>query len=161
MIYVVEFPEQGRANAWFAFERQDFVRKVYVSDARKEWEIFDVVTARELIELLDTTPEASDARDKFPAICSLADQHGWDTPLYRADYLLGAGVFQAEAVTETDACVAALAQRMKTCRIFWSDTQATAALESDSIFDSKEGYWAREALREQLVALEILEGPLG
>jgi len=161
MIYVVEFPEQGRANAWFAFERQDFVRKVYVSDARKEWEIFDVVTARELLDLLDTTPEASDVRDKFPAICGLADQYGWDTPLYRADYLLGAGVFQAEAVTETDACVAALTQRMKTCRIYWSDTQATAALESDPIFDGKEGYWGREALRDQLVSLEVLEGPLG
>ena len=28
MIYVVEFPHQGRAHAWFAFDRDDFVRKV-------------------------------------------------------------------------------------------------------------------------------------
>lgn len=28
MIYVVEFPHQGRPHAWFAFNRDDFVRKV-------------------------------------------------------------------------------------------------------------------------------------
>ncbi len=28
MIYIVEFPHQGRAHAWFAFDRDDFVRKV-------------------------------------------------------------------------------------------------------------------------------------
>lgn len=28
MIYVVEFPQQGRPHAWFAFDRDDFVRKV-------------------------------------------------------------------------------------------------------------------------------------
>ena len=158
MIYIVEFPEQGRAHAWFAFNQQDLVRKIYVNDTRKEWEIFDVVTARELLELLDQTADSPSVRDEFPAICSLGDEHGWDTPLYRADYLLGAGVFQPEAVTETDACVAALAQRSTAYKIYWSDIQATAALESDPVFDGVAGYWAKDALRSQLVALEILEG---
>lgn len=158
MIYVVEFPEQGKAHAWFAFEQQDLLRKIYATDARKEWEIFDVVTARELLELLGKTADTPDAREEFPAICSLGDEHGWDTPLYRADYLLGDGVFQAEAVTEIDACVAALGRRAQSYRIYWSDTQATAALESDPVFDGTAGYWAKDALRGQLVALEILEG---
>lgn len=158
MIYVIEFPEQGRAHAWFAFEKQDLLRKIYASDTRKEWEIFDVVTARELLEMSHMTPETSDVREKFPAICNLADEHGWDTELYRADYLLGEGEFQTATVNEIDACVSALTQRSTECRIFWSDTQATAALENDPYFQSKAGYWARDALREQLVALEILEG---
>lgn len=154
MIYVIEFPEQGRAHAWFAFDKQDLIRKIYAQDTRAEWEIYDVVTARELLEMHGKTPET--VRDELPAICSLADQHGWDTLLYRADYLLGEGVFQTEAVTETDACVAALNRRH--CKIYWSDTQATAALENDPLFQSKAGYRAGDALREQLVALEILEG---
>ena len=161
MIYVVEFPEQGKPHAWFAFEYQDFARKVYASDTRQDWEIFDVASPRELLDMFDTTPETADVRDKFPSICSLADSHGWDTPLYRADYLLGAGVFQAQAVSESAACAAALAQRMKACSIYWSDTQATAALENDPMLNSREGFWGREALRGQLVALEILEGPNG
>ena len=156
MIYVIEFPEQGRAHAWFAFEKQDLMRKIYATDTLHECEIFDVVTAGELLEMHGRTPD--DAREDFPAICSLGDQHGWDTPLYRADYLLGAGVFQTEVVAETDACVAALARRNGDVRIYWSDTQATAALESDPFFQGREGYWARDALREQLVSLEILEG---
>lgn len=28
MIYIVEIPHQGRPHAWFAFDRNDFVRKV-------------------------------------------------------------------------------------------------------------------------------------
>ena len=48
--------------------------------------------------------------------------------LYRADYLLGDGVFQIEAVTETDAIIAALSQSGKDCKIYWSDTQAISAL---------------------------------
>jgi hypothetical protein len=158
MIYIVEFPEQSKAHAWFAFDRQDFLRKIYVSDVRKEWEIFDVVTARELLELVGKTADAADAREEFPAICSLGKQHGWDTPLYRADYLLGEGVFDVEAVSEIDACVAALAQRSPRHKIFWSDSQATAAMEHDPIFDNEAGSWGREALNAQLVALEILEG---
>lgn len=154
MIYVIEFPEQGRAHAWFAFEKQDLIRKIYAADTRPEWEIFDVVTPRELLEMHGKTPET--VRDELPAICSLGDQYGWDTPLYRADYLLGDGVFQVDAVTETDACVAALNRR--NCKIYWSDTQATAALENDLFLQSKAAYRARDALREQLVSLEILEG---
>ena len=158
MIYVIEFPEQGRANAWFAFDKQDLMRKIYAGDTRPEWEIYDVVTPRELLDMYGKTPETADVRETLPAICRLGDQHGWDTPLYRADDLLGLGVFQTEAVTETDACVAALATRNKEIKIYWSDTQATAAIENDPLFQSKEGYWARDALHDQLVYLEILEG---
>jgi hypothetical protein len=161
MIYILEFPAQGRARSWFAFDSDDFARKVYASDARDEWEIFDVVTARELLEGAGETPESPTARQNFPGIFGMGKQHGWDTPLYRADYLLGAGNFQPEPVSESAACAAALAQRVKLCRVYWSDAEATAALEREPLFESREGFWAREALREQLVALEILEGPQG
>lgn len=33
MIYVVEVPHQGRPHAWFAFDRDDFVRKVQATHA--------------------------------------------------------------------------------------------------------------------------------
>ncbi len=158
MIYIVEFPEKSKAHAWFAFDRQDLLRKIYISDVRKEWEIFDVMTARELLELLGKTADTAEAREEFPAICSLGVQHGWDTPLYRADYLLGEGIFDVNPISEVDACVAALAQRSLAYKIFWSDTQATAALEHDPVFDNEAGSWGREALNAQLVALEILEG---
>lgn len=161
MIHVVEFPAHGRAKAWFAFEYQDFARKVYATDARRDWEIFDVVSPRELLDMLDLTPEAVDARARFPAIFSLADRHGWDTLLYRADYLLGPGKYQSEAVSESAACAAAVAARHRDCRIYWSDAQATAAIDNEPLFASREGFWGREALREQLVALEILEGVQG
>jgi len=65
MIYVIEFPEQGRAHAWFAFEKQDLIRKIYAADTRPEWEIYDVVTPRESLEIHGKTPET--VRDELPA----------------------------------------------------------------------------------------------
>lgn len=161
MIYIVEFPDQGRVRSWFAFDTDDFARKVYASDELDEWEIFDIVTVRELLEGVGETPESATANPKFPAIYGMGKQHGWDTPLYRADYLLGAGNFQPEPIREAEACAAALARRVKLCRVYWSDSEATAALEGEPLFENKDGYWGREALREQLVALEVIEGPLG
>lgn len=73
MIYVIEFPEQGRAHAWFAFEKQDLMRKIYAEDARHECEIFDVVTASELLEMHGKTADTEGVRDALPAICRLGD----------------------------------------------------------------------------------------
>lgn len=46
MIYVVEIPHQGRPRAWFAFDRDDFVRKVRASHGSvQELEDFDASVA--------------------------------------------------------------------------------------------------------------------
>lgn len=161
MIYVVEYPGDGRARSWFAFDGDDFARKVYATDPRNEWEIYSTTTVRELLDGAGETPDSKTVRARFPAICTLADECGWDTTLYRADYLLGEGCLQSDPVREVDALLAALQRRVERVRVFWSDTEATAAIEHDAEFASREGFWGREVLREQLVALEILEGPLG
>lgn len=161
MIHIVEFPENAHATAWFAFDEADFARKVYATDPLPDWEIFDIASPRELLEQLDCTPETQGVQQQFPGICSLADSYGWDTVLYRADYLLWPGEFSPETIRERNACAAALIKRSKKCLIYWSDAAATEALENDIAFESREGIWGREALRDQLVALEILEGAQG
>jgi hypothetical protein len=52
MIYVVEFPRQGRAHAWFAFNRDDFVLKVRATRAR---------------DGLDAAPNQAEPLDEFDA----------------------------------------------------------------------------------------------
>lgn len=157
MIYVVEIPERGNARAWFAFDREDFGRKLASGDSCQPWEIYDVISPRELLELMDRTPESPDARSAFPAICALGDEHGWDTPLYRADHLLGRGVYRPQPVAEDDAWRAALAARLRDYRIYWSDDEAIAATEgADPLLAARENWRARFALHEQLVALEVL-----
>lgn len=161
MIYIVEYPPAGRAHAWFAFDGEDLARKLAAAGGRHEAEIYSEISVRELLAAVGETPRSPGAIARFPAICALGERHGWDTTLYRADDLLGEGVLQPEPVRETDALLAALARRVRHCRVFWSDAEAAAALEQDPEFETKEGFWGREALREQLVALEVLEGPQG
>ena len=157
MIFVVEIPQPGQANAWFAFDPEDFERKLEAGDELQACEIFDVSTPRELLDLGGRQPGSADARQAFPAICALADAHGWDTPLYRADHLLGRGVYRPEPVQATQAWQAALQRRHRHCRIYWSAAEAIAAVEgSDALLAAGEHWRARHALHEQLLALELL-----
>lgn len=161
MIFVVEQPEAGAARAWFAHDEPDFLRKVCVDDALPAWEVYDVVTPRELLEMTDRTPESPDVRSACPALCALAEQHGWDTPLYRADPLLGAGHFRAEPISALEAGLAALQRRGGQWRIYGNEAVAMAAVDRpDALFDAPGGWRARWALREQLVAVEALADDL-
>ena len=157
MIYVVELPHQGRAHAWFAFDRDDFVRKVRAVRAREGWVIFEALSARERLATLGLDPDMPDAAQTQGDLFELAHVHGWDVPLYRADHLLGQGALQAEPVDEFDASVAALAQELKTCRVHLSDEQAIAALQRDPLYDPDEGFYTHMALRQQLIAMDAME----
>jgi hypothetical protein len=166
MIYVVELPHEGDPAAWFAFDAEDLLRKVAEFDPLDEWEIHDVRTARELLEMVGHEGEPEQAREAFPGICSLADEHGWDTDLYRADHLLGRGAFQPDAVTLESACEAALRARLgdgaapgllRGLRIYWSDPEAVLATETiEDFYEQPNGWRALHALREQLLALEVV-----
>jgi hypothetical protein len=157
VIYVVEVPEKGDPQAWFAYDDDDFARKVAASDPLEPWEIHDQLTARDLLEAAGhATPDAA-AQAAAPAICALGGEHGWNTPLYRADHLLGRGVLRSEPVSRRDALAGALAARGGLNCIYWDDRQAIGAFEgADPRIAGKEKWWARRALYEQLVALEVL-----
>lgn len=157
MIYVLELPLTGRPRAWFAYDEDDFARKVAASDALEDWEIHDALTAQSLLETLGHSAVDAQARADFPAVCALGDTHGWDTLLYRADYLLGRGVLRPEPVSERDAMTAALAAREGLHCVYWGDRDAIGAFEgADPRIAGKANWWARRALYEQLVELEVL-----
>lgn len=159
MIYVVEIPNQGRAHAWFAFDQDDFIRKVHASKDQNEWTIFTAMTPRQQLEMTGKTPDSPPAGEDA-GIFARAEQHGWDTVLYRADYLLDPGVYQAEPVSEFDACIAAVAQDLQTCRIYGSDEAAMTALYQDPLYDGRDGLYPHIALRDQLIAMEVISDDL-
>lgn len=157
MIYVLEIPDKGLPRAWFAYDDEDLLRKVAATDALEAWEIHDEVTARELLEGAGESFEEPGARERFPAICALADAHGWNTPLYRADHLLGRGVLRAEPLTERAALCAALGARPGLHHVYWSDREAIGAFEGADPRIAGSAFWhARRALYQQLLALEVL-----
>lgn len=157
MIYVVEVPEHAAPRAWFAYDEADFARKVAAGDTLEPWEIHDQLTARCLLEDMGHAEVDALARECYPAICALGDSHGWDTALYRADHLLGAGVLSAEPVSETAAHEAALAARGGLTCVYHGDRDAIGAFEGADPRIAGQAHWhARRALYEQLVALEVL-----
>lgn len=156
MIFVVEMPALAQPKCWFAYDTDDLLRKVAAHDRLPLWQIHDRVSARELLEMFDEAPESPGVAERHPQLCSMARAQGWDAPLYRADHLLGEGVYRSEPVSEAAACAAALHSRGD-CRVYWNESEATAAFErKDDPAWQGAGWRARWALREQLVALEVL-----
>jgi hypothetical protein len=157
MIFIVESGEGTEPRAWFAFDEADLLEKACASDALRPWEVWDCATARELLDLVDETPERPGVAERFPAMFALGEREGWDTPLYRADHLIGRGSYRPEPITRLDACLAALRSRGGELRVYGDETSALAAVDApDPWFDNTTGWRARLALREQLIATEVL-----
>lgn len=148
MIHIVEINEHNHAHAWFAFDEEDFVRKVRADHAQRLAKIiYQQTTARQLLTAC--------GQNKHPQLLALATQHGLDTALYRADYLLGAEHYQTEAISELRACLAAVASAHD-FRIYTDDSTAADELESDPLFRTKQGFDAGRKLRAQLIEMEVL-----
>ena len=138
MIHIVEIDPQYHARAWFAFDEADFIRKVQVDHgAQTEMIIHKRTTARQL------------ADEKLGA------RFGIDTLIYRADYLLGHGIYQTDVVSELRASLAAVASTNE-FRIYPDDETAADELDRDPLYKTREGFEAGRKLREQLVEMEVL-----
>jgi hypothetical protein len=156
MIYVLQWPRPDSPVAWFAYDEGDLAGKLGPLTGLEPWQLHDAATPRELLELLDLAPDDPRAAERCPQICELGEQHGWDTVLYRADALLGAGVWQREPVDGRRALSAAL-DAHGGGHIYWNDRDAIGAFEgADPRIAGKAGWRARRALYLQLVALEVL-----
>lgn len=158
MIYVLEVTPAGEANGWFAFDQNDLIRKISVIRTEPEQLVYQAASPRKLLALAGRTPETATAADA--GIVALANEYGWETTLYRADYMLEPGSYQAEEVPELSAAITALAHGLKTCRVYMSEEVAIEALDNDPIFEGRQGYKAYDALHSQLVALDVLPSNL-
>lgn len=157
MIYVVECRPDRAPSAWFAFHLADLMRHVAADDALQEWEIHDEVTPRALLDSLGHERVDEHARKAFPSVCALGDEHGWDTTLYRADYLLGRGVLRTQPVDPREALLAALNARAGECRVYWSDGEALHATEGADPWLCEPARWAARAeLQQQLLSVEVM-----
>ncbi|MEK8033362.1 hypothetical protein AACH06_21295 [Ideonella sp. DXS29W] len=157
MIYIVEVPPRGEPRAWFAYGEDDLLRKVAATDSRAAHEIWDRASARELLDLFDEQPDSPGVAERWPAIAELGVSLGWDTPLFRADYLAEPGLYAATPIHLIDACRAALKARGGDWRFYENEPHALAAADApDALYDRPGGWRARWALREQLIAVEAL-----
>jgi hypothetical protein len=160
MILTVEIPHHGRPSCWFAFDDEDFIRKVRLARKDVGGVVFGIETPRRLLSARGASPDSPGVHEQHPDLLELAAAHGWDSNLYRADYLLAPGHYQAEEVSEFVAHVALLAHDLKACRVYPDEEQAMDALYADTLYEGREGFYAHMALREQLIALEVLADDL-
>lgn len=147
MIHVVEIQENFHANVWFAFDEEDFVRKVQATYGNEaDVVIYQKTTVAQLRSAKNVSQDI---------IQELAAKHEAQTPLYRADYLLGDGVYQAEPISALRASLAAVASNVD-FRIYSNDEDALEELDREPLFRTKEGFDARFKLRSQLVEMEVI-----
>jgi len=161
MIYVVEVPPQGESRAWFAFDDVDLLRKVAEGGAAAIHEIWDVASAREILDLFGADPADADIDECYPDIYALGVENGWDAPLFRADFLQERGLYTSTPIRMVDACRAALRARGGQWRFYEGEQHALVAVDRpDALYDQPGGWRARWALRQQLIAVEALADDL-
>lgn len=157
MIYVLECPAAGAPRAWFAYGTEDLVERVADRRGVEPWEVWDRRSARELLAMCGEQPDTEGVAERLPALCALGAAQGWDTPLFRADALLGKGLLSTVAVDPLEACRATLDVAGQQATIWPDETAAILAFEDDVLALWQGAGWrARHALREQLVATEAL-----
>jgi hypothetical protein len=160
LILALEVPHAGRPKCWFAFNEADFIRKARLARPAAAGVIFHVSTPRQLLQAHERGPAAADRPQREAEWRALAAAHGVDTAVFRADYLLAPAHYQAEEVSEFVAHVAAVAHDLKACRVYYDEERAMDALHQDSLYAGEDGFYAHMALREQLIALEVLADDL-
>lgn len=160
MIFTLEIPHQGKPGCWFAFNEDDFIRKVLSAGRIADAVIFSANTAREMLAARGWVPNSPIPAARHENFLELATLHGLDAPLYRADYLLAPGHYQVEPVSKFVAYVAAAARDLKACRVYYDEERAMDALYNDPLLSGEQGFYAHMALRAQLTALEVLSDDL-
>jgi hypothetical protein len=150
MILVVEIPRSGKPACWFAFDEADFIRKVRLTRKEIDGVVFQVETPRRLLGARGASSDSPGAQEQHADLLQLAAANGWDGNVYRADYLLAPGHYQSEEVSEF----------LKSCRVYPDEEQAMDSLYGDPLYEGHEGFYAHMALREQLIALEVISDDL-
>lgn len=110
-IVSLSVPHRGdpTAHAWLN-GRQQFISAMYEAAMRSDGEVFEKITAAEMATQWGLGKDApreefEDADATF--ILDLATKHGWDTPLYRADYYNGGDTaYSSEEIDQFEAAKA-------------------------------------------------------
>ncbi len=105
----LEVPHRGEPVAYSGFDQSDYLAATYRASDRSDGVVYECTTARELANGHGLTPDHdAQAFEEADAslVAELGIKHGWDTPLYRADWLLEPSKYVTHAVDEVDAAVA-------------------------------------------------------
>jgi len=84
----------------------------------------------EMFHFLDVASAEAACTALLPDIYTLATKHGWDTPIYRCDYV--SEEYRPETITEFEACSAYLESDLHSCYIFRGTAAAIAGLNEIS-----------------------------
>lgn len=130
-------PHRGNPTAATFYGQDDFLARHYAAadQARCGKCVYVKTTARELARDQGTTPEdiaafAAKIDDAFLVeILTLGGKHGWDTPLYRADYLHAEGEYGPEPTDEVEAVSAWAGDDLSAWYLCRTSAEVTELLE--------------------------------
>ena len=111
---VLSIPHRGEPTTWWADNEPDFCDTVMESYADSGFVVWEQTTAAEMAANFGVSPAHSMEEFRVEGavrIFDLAQQYGWDTPLYRADKYNNddGAIYQPDEISLLDACIAAAA----------------------------------------------------
>lgn len=156
-IYLVEIPHQFPPSVWVGTDQADIIKRANAQHdaSRSGRTIFDKITSRQLLEQFGFTPtDCPSGECEF--IRELASKYGWDTRLYRADYMRGEGEYTAEVLEEYEAVLSYIGHDLHMLKIFNTDAEAIEALNNAAEWACHQGLKAAAALKRALLKTSAL-----
>lgn len=151
-IYIVQIPHRLPPSVCVGSDKADIIKRANAQHdaSRSGRTIFEETTPRELLEQFGFTPKECPT-DECKDILELAKKYGWDTKIYRADYMNGEGEYTAEVISEYDAVLSYVDHDLHMTKLFSTDAEAIAALNNDAEWTVHQGLKAAEALKHALI----------
>lgn len=127
MFFVVEIPHQRPASAVAFRNDEDFVNRVTAAHvaSRSGSVLWEQTTPR---ALADNFGE----EDLPEEVKRIAEESGWEVPLYRSDFISSSGQYQTDTISEKEACKAFLAHDLHALHIYETSEDAIRGLNSYS-----------------------------
>jgi hypothetical protein len=105
----LEVPHMLEPRVYTGSGKEMYLSGTYQAAERRSGVVYECTTARELasgygLTINDDAEAFADADATW--VAEAGNTHGWDTPLYRADYALGEGEYRTEPVDEIEAAEA-------------------------------------------------------
>ena len=109
-LFILAVPHRRPPSAYICSDRADFISRMYEAAARSEGEVYTRTTIASELDVCDYTladAQAESAAGADPdSLCGLAARLPPETVIYRADWIMGPGLYSTEDPGAFEAAVA-------------------------------------------------------
>lgn len=157
-VVVVEIPPQLSPQAWYAGDKEHFMS--VVEETASDSDVYEKTTGQYLMDItfgVESTAELREEYEGLSYVADLIDDHGPEIVLYRGFTREEGYEYTDKPLDRWECCVEYNKRDLQNQMIFTTGREARKALADDGLWEIHQGIEAREALRNLLIEIKVIE----